>query len=912
MNQLADTIWREFAVEAEEHLHLIEQVLVHSTHAVSAAQVAQLFRSFHSLKGLGRTLGLTGIESTAHLAENILGVVREGAAVLDDGLAACLLQGVDALKELVHHATASRGDAPAPEAVLARLRQVGERLTGGTSTPAAPVADAAPALSEDDEMLVFFAEALADNVPALARALGDADGREAARDAAEMIAHGADMLGFELLRDNAQAIATLVAEDAPDQARLRQLLEEVTAQAAIIAELTATDVGVNALNTSLAEGAAPAPREPLVQALERVAEDAEPMALAARDAYQWAGAAGRPRVADLLLHAVDLCQRMVRGEITLTEPLLAWLRAVVAETGAAADLTPEAAQGLTAELRRCLGVETIPEEHGAFGQWVAGIVMPPELMELLSVDQLVEIADAVGSGRERLYTVRAFLEQHPEGAKRFVRWLQTSCRAVTNRTVLDGTGSGFEFLLLSELGPEDFKRQVLDLDPAGSCVRLASALGGEGEVPLVSPETRAAEQAAPKAAEAASHSVIRVRSESIDALVRQIGETLVIANGIGGELDALREALAGTALAEGMNALTELHQRLDRAIGLLHEQTIELRVVPLDTLFTRLLRAARELAQEQDKAVSCQAEGRDVRIDKTIVEQLAAPLTHMVRNAIDHGIEAPGERAATAKPPVARFTISAAQRGNEVTITLADDGRGLNEQRILATAVKRGLITGSEGEFLPAAEIRRLIFLPGFSTAETISETSGRGVGMDVVLTTVTALGGRIDIDSEPGHGTTFTIHLPLSAALQSALLIGVGGQIMAVPERHLAEVRKVERADIRTVRGQPCLPLRGSMLPLFPMAELLGLPVAPVEDGPISVLVIASGPARVGVMVDQLHRRQELYMKDLHPRLASIPGVGGASVLGDGQVVLVLEGEGLIRRARQQAAAMVDAGGAV
>jgi chemotaxis protein histidine kinase CheA len=457
-------------------------------------------------------------------------------------------------------------------------------------------------------------------------------------------------------------------------------------------------------------------------------------------------------------------------------------------------------------------------------------------------------------------------------------------------------------------------------------VREVSALGASAPTPLISPSLRAAENAVqrPGAEAHAQASVIRVRSESIDELVRQIGETLVVANGMGTELarhgDAefalLRAGIARLGggggplldmvdrLRDGMRAMAGLHERLDQAIQNLHEQTLELRVVPLDALFTRLLRAARELAQTQDKRVNFQAEGRDVRIDKTIVEQLASPLTHMVRNAIDHGIETAENRLKAGKVGTASFTLSAIQRGNEVTIRLSDDGRGLDEQRILATAIQRGLLNPEEADFLPQAEIHRLIFLPGFSTADKITETSGRGVGMDVVLTTVTGLGGRIDIHSEPGKGTTFSIHLPLSAALQTALLVGAGGQMLAVPERHLTEVRRVAEDEIRPVRGQPCLGVRGALLPVFSLAELLGLPqAAPAGGESASVLVVASGPTRIGLKVDRLYRRQELYMKDLHPRLAAIPGLAGATVLGDGQVVLMLDGEGLIRRARSRAA---------
>jgi chemotaxis protein histidine kinase CheA len=270
-----------------------------------------------------------------------------------------------------------------------------------------------------------------------------------------------------------------------------------------------------------------------------------------------------------------------------------------------------------------------------------------------------------------------------------------------------------------------------------------------------------------------------------------------------------------------------------------------------------------------------------------------------VRNAVDHGIEPAEERRAAGKPERARLTLRASQRGSEIAIEIADDGRGLDSEAIRRKAVDRGLVTASRATSLDDAEVFQFIFAAGLSTAAAITETSGRGVGMDVVLFTVRRLSGDIAIRSERGKGSVFTLTLPVSAALQNALIVRVGDQSLAIPERNVAAVTEIERDSIWQIGTGRSMLYRQAVLPLYDLGSLLGMPDAIPDGRTVQPVIVASnGRNLVGLQVAAIEQRQELFLKDLHPLLAQFPGIGGASVLGDGRVVLVLDGDELIQLA--------------
>ena len=343
--------------------------------------------------------------------------------------------------------------------------------------------------------------------------------------------------------------------------------------------------------------------------------------------------------------------------------------------------------------------------------------------------------------------------------------------------------------------------------------------------------------------------------------------------------------------------LQETDALIQGALSRLQDSVMGLRVVPVELVFKRFPRMVRDLAQAQGKQIRLELTGQEVKIDKAMVESLADPLLHMVRNSADHGIETIAERKLTSKPEEAVIRIQAEQQGSRILIRVSDDGKGIDPERVRRKAVERGLVKEEDSHLMSRDEILKFIFRAGFSTADVVTETSGRGVGMDVVRTNVMRLGGNIHLDSELGRGTIFTMHMPLSAAVQEVLLVNTAGQTLAMPGRYVAELVEISESDIQTVKGRTAITLRGNFLPIVRLEELLGFKQISSEPHKF-VVVLSDGQRTLGVSVDEFVGRQELFTKDIHPRLAALPGVGGASILGDGRVVLILDGPAIYRLA--------------
>ncbi len=408
--------------------------------------------------------------------------------------------------------------------------------------------------------------------------------------------------------------------------------------------------------------------------------------------------------------------------------------------------------------------------------------------------------------------------------------------------------------------------------------------------------------------------LIRVRSETIDELMAEIGDMRsrlarladILQQGrIAKAVEAgrrigmhavardpqLQEQL--DAMEEDLRELRDLEQGLEATHRRVWTAGLQLRVVPVDGLFGRLSRAARDVAEKLDKDIDVVIEGREVRIDKSMVDGLIDPLMHMVRNAVDHGLESRERRIAQGKSARGRLSISAYERGNHIDIVIADDGRGLDRTRILAKAIDLGILAPEQAEQIADSEVTALIFHPGFSTADAVTEISGRGVGLDVVAATLHRLGGTIDVQSTFGSGTSFSLRLPLSASLLRVLLVEVDGQTFALPERQVVNVLEIDRQMVETAGEGQVVLHRGAAVPVHALAAALGFPTKPNDSDLVRLVIVSTGTETIGLQVDRILRFQDLFLKELHPILAASPLIGGASVLGDGRPVLVLEARG-------------------
>lgn len=379
---------------------------------------------------------------------------------------------------------------------------------------------------------------------------------------------------------------------------------------------------------------------------------------------------------------------------------------------------------------------------------------------------------------------------------------------------------------------------------------------------------------------------VRVDIRKLDRLMNVVGELVLVKS----SLQGLAERFKGEGIDPGLAAeLRQVSRGLERRLGELQGGILEVRMVPLEQIFDKLSRMVRRLGREVGKEIELEVSGGQVELDKLIVEELSDPLMHLVRNAVDHAIETPEVRERKGKPRAGRISLAAVQRGHHVQLTVADDGNGIDEERIREVAVARGLATPASVVGLSRREVMNLIFVPGFSTARQVTSLSGRGVGMDVVKNNIAALSGIIDLQTERGVGTRFEIILPVTLAIIKALLVRASGRSYAVPLNSVLEILEVPGAELRTLSTREVITLRGATLPVVRLARFFAAGERPPPD-PLFVVVTGLAQERLGLAVDELLGQQDIVVKPLGNMLAGVRGIAGATDLGQRTTVLVLD----------------------
>ncbi|MEO1639372.1 MAG: chemotaxis protein CheA [Pseudomonadota bacterium] len=379
-----------------------------------------------------------------------------------------------------------------------------------------------------------------------------------------------------------------------------------------------------------------------------------------------------------------------------------------------------------------------------------------------------------------------------------------------------------------------------------------------------------------------SAGTLRVDPERVDRLINAVGELII-------NQSVISQRLAETGLSQATDLFSDLddYKLLAREI---QEGVMAIRAQPVKPLFQRMLRIGREAADATGKDVELITEGEATEVDKTVVERLADPLTHMVRNAIDHGIEAPDDREAAGKPRTGVLRLTANQRSGSIVIEIIDDGAGVNRPKVREIAVSKGLIAADAQ--LTDQEIDHLLFAPGFSTAKEVTNLSGRGVGMDVVKTAITSLGGRVAINSTPGQGTTFSITLPLTLAVMDGMIINVSDQTMVVPISSILETIRPTAADLSQIGlNNHLLRIRGEYVPIVDLATQLGSdePVKPLTDR-VLLLIQTETVAQCAVAVDDIFDQRQVVVKSMQGNYGQIAGISGATILGDGKIALIID----------------------
>ncbi|MBN9481179.1 MAG: chemotaxis protein CheA [Bordetella sp.] len=407
--------------------------------------------------------------------------------------------------------------------------------------------------------------------------------------------------------------------------------------------------------------------------------------------------------------------------------------------------------------------------------------------------------------------------------------------------------------------------------------------------PVVSAPASA--QAAPPAA--AAPVTIRVDLERVDRLINAVGE-LVIQQAMLAQRVTESGLTRSSDIAVGLEDLELLTREIQDSV-------MAIRAQPVKSVFQRMPRLVREAADATGKKVRLVTSGEDTEVDKTVVERLAEPITHMLRNAIDHGLESPEDRLAAGKPAEGTVRLAALHRSGRIVIEISDDGKGINRPRVKGIAVERGLI--AEDAVLTDDEIDNLIFLPGFSTATEVSDLSGRGVGMDVVRRSIQSLGGRISISSIPGKGSTFTLSLPLTLAVLDGMVVGAAEQTLVAPLAAIVESLTPNEADIHYVGGvDPVLRFREAFVPLVDVARVMAFRDAPTElKGGVVMIVETESRQRAALLVDAIHGQRQVVIKSLESNYRHVEGVAAATILGDGRVALILDIDALVTARRSR-----------
>jgi two-component system chemotaxis sensor kinase CheA len=384
---------------------------------------------------------------------------------------------------------------------------------------------------------------------------------------------------------------------------------------------------------------------------------------------------------------------------------------------------------------------------------------------------------------------------------------------------------------------------------------------------------------------------VRVDIRKLDRLMLSVGELVLVKSSLLSIAERLKADGGDPSLVAG---LQRANRTLGRRLDELQSGILEVRMVPLDQVFEKLARMVRKIAREVGKEVELDVSGGDVELDKLIVEELSDPLMHLIRNAIDHAIEPPEQRARAGKPRAGRIRLAAAQKGNHVQILVEDDGSGIDEDRVREVAVRRGLATAASVGELTRREVMNLIFVPGLSTARQVTALSGRGVGMDVVKNNIANLSGIIDLQTEPGRGTCFEITLPVTLAIVRALVVAVSRRTYAVPLNSVLEILEVRARDVRTLSTREVVSVRGATLPLVRLGRFFDLSETAPPD-PFFVVVVGLAQERLGVAVDELVGQQDIVVKPLGAQLQGVRGIAGATDLGTRRTVLVLDVGSLI-----------------
>lgn len=454
----------------------------------------------------------------------------------------------------------------------------------------------------------------------------------------------------------------------------------------------------------------------------------------------------------------------------------------------------------------------------------------------------------------------------------------------------------FSLIFITKLSLEEVKARVLNVSEIKDVVIEAIEQPVEEpakvEVEVEKPEEKKASVAKKEQKQQASKPVVnrsvRVDIEKLDVLMNLVSELIIAKNG----LVSINSTDSSDKTAGNFNEQIEY---LERVTTSLHESVMKVRMVPIESVVNRFPRMIRDLSKKLDKPMELVMSGEETELDRTVIDEIGDPLMHLLRNSADHGLEHVEERKKLGKNPKGTIFLNAYQDGNNVVIEVGDDGGGINVDKVRDKAINRGAITEEQAETMTEKDFIDLLFLPSFSTADQISDVSGRGVGLDVVKTKIESLGGDIECRTKRGEGSTFIIRLPLTLAIIQALMVEVGTEKYAIPLGSIQTIEDVPFEEVKTVNGQEVINLRGIILPIIRLEEALDVTPLEEEKTSYTVVIVSKGDRYAGLVVDSLIGQQEIVIKPIGKYMETSKIIGGATILGDGEVALILDANTLV-----------------
>ena len=939
-------IFSDFIIEAKEHLETIEpNLLLLEKQPRDVGLLDAIFRPMHSLKGASGFLGLPQINNLAHKAENILDELRKGKFQVTPDIMDIVLATTDALRMMIDNLESSglEGDVDTRE-IIARINGV----LDGSGAPSAPVSQRAAA-PKNSPPSTSSPKPPADSAP---QAPTDKGNGSSATQPASSGTYALNAVSAEHLADfleEAQEIVTNLNQSLLELERtpegkdelindIFRYMHNLKGNSGLLgfAELNALAHEAESLLGQVRKGEIALERDLidlLLAATDQVdglvaKVDAEFMTVTTTDV--------QPMIAKLyqarLGHAAVDAQQDVSIEIEDVAPLPhdplpqapSQANTAPPSEAIANGMDPkdfaifrETARHQVENMRLALGLlAEAPDHRESIDGLYRSLLTLQNSSNYMGFDDLNVYAERTAKLVDQARGADMGFELFLDLLNQEKEIIADMVEAVLNMHTLGDASSsepppeaqleesGGEENESAPLAPKSSQDEPVTSaspgdrpspEPEESDVRPASNTGDDRTATAnstSSPET-SAEQSPSRQDSAAppkpkTSTTIRVDHERLDHLMNLIGELIINRN---------RFAMLSKSLEENPDQVEQVAQQLTestyamaRISDDLQDTIMQVRMVAVSAVFSRFPRLVRDLSRKSGKDVELITEGEETELDKSIVEVIGDPLVHLIRNSMDHGLEGREERIAAGKPPTGRVWLRAYHKGNSVAIEVEDDGRGIDPEKMRMVAVRKGLMSEEEAARLDDREAVDLIFAPGFSSAEKITDISGRGVGMDVVRTNIKNLKGTVNVTSELGKGSKMTLVLPLTLAIIDALMVTVAGATYAIPLDAVSETTKIEAETLTDVSGRKAVTLRDEVLGIVELTDLLGLPKNTNQREILPVVVITDNDRRLGLVVDRLLERQEVVIKPLGTYLGDIDGISGATIMGDGSVVLILD----------------------